>query len=263
MIQSVFGDHILQRGQVLINLERNLTIEVKRIREILTELQLSLYWYKNGDYIHIRDVLLALSQRVAVQKYGTKDMKINNFKMKQRLRKEWSRKHPELQKSRKKKSGDSARYWAALVIQNFVRRWKERRRLRKGTGKTSKAQSRKSLRSGASSRVSSYAPSRRSRPGSLIASPNQSRLASRDHSRNPSRNASCNPSRNPSRQGSPRDETIMPKVRVAPLSLHSPRRVQLPPIDSGRHDTSLIPNLKTSKLNVTQRKSSKMAGSMD
>lgn len=80
------------------------------------ELQLSVYWYKNGDYIHIRDVLLALSQRVAVHKYGTKDMKINNFKMNQKLKNEWKRKHPELLKSKKVKSGDTGLYWAALVI---------------------------------------------------------------------------------------------------------------------------------------------------
>lgn len=81
MVVTNFGSHILQRGNILINTQSNVFVDQKRIREILMELQLSVYWYKNGDYIHIRDVLLALSQRVAVHKYGTKDMKINNFKM--------------------------------------------------------------------------------------------------------------------------------------------------------------------------------------
>ncbi len=43
-------------------------------------------------------------------------MKINNYKMKQKLKKEWRRKHPELIKSKKLEKGDSSLYWAALVI---------------------------------------------------------------------------------------------------------------------------------------------------
>ena len=56
---------MLQKGNLLINLHTNVCVEKKRIKEILRELQLFVYEQKNGNYIHIRDVLIALSKKVA------------------------------------------------------------------------------------------------------------------------------------------------------------------------------------------------------
>ncbi len=81
MFVSKFGKDILQKGSLLINMRTDVCVEKCRIKEILMELKLVVYWQKSGNYIHIRDVLLALSTRVAASKYGKDTLNIHNYKM--------------------------------------------------------------------------------------------------------------------------------------------------------------------------------------
>ena len=50
--------------------------------------------------------------------------------MELKLDKAWTKKYPELEKTRKNKFGNSERYWAAITIFNAVRKWHHERKLR-------------------------------------------------------------------------------------------------------------------------------------
>lgn len=103
-------------------------VEERRIKEILKELELVVYWRGTGNFIHIRDVLMALSRRISKQKYG--ELQIDNQRIMQKFIKEWSRKYPDLNKNKKFQQGDSKRYWAAVTIQSFWRRVRIRPKFR-------------------------------------------------------------------------------------------------------------------------------------